>query len=86
MVFVLIPGAQAALLAHMNAPYFEAAAGAAFKGIEVALVALRLYTKQAHLDVAERAEKQGFDGRFRARAPLCKWANIIHDIWTFFDS
>src|SRR5262249_18043398 len=52
---------------HLNAPYFEAAADATFKGVEVAHVALRLNSEQTHFYVAFRAEKQRHDFFFLGR-------------------
>ncbi len=46
-------------LRTLNAPHFETAAGDAFKGVEIALFALRLYSEQTHFNVAERAEERG---------------------------
>ena len=70
---------------HLNAPYFEAAACDTFKGVEIALVALRLYSEQAHFNVANRAEKQRLDGRFRDRRALWKRADVSHGMRAFPD-
>ena len=66
------------LFPQSSASDFDAAAGAAFKGVEVALVALCLYPEQTHFYVALRAEKQGLDGRIRERVGLCEWTNVSH--------
>src|SRR5262249_30193837 len=70
---------------HLNAPYFEAAAGDTFKGVEVALVALRLYSEQTHFNVADRAEKLRLDRRFRDRFALWKLADVSHGRRAFPD-
>lgn len=68
---------------HLNAPDFEAATGDTFKGVEVPLVALRLYSEQTHFSVALRAEEQRRDGRFRNRVSLCIWSNASHGMCAF---
>src|SRR5262252_3229912 len=70
---------------QLNAPYFDAAAGETFEGVEVALVALRLYSEQTHFNVANRAEKQRLDGRFRDRLALWKRADVVHGMCAFRD-
>jgi len=70
---------------NLNAPYFEAAAGDTFKGVEVARVALRLYSEQTHFNVANRAEKQRLDGRFRERLTFWKRADVSHGMRAFPD-
>jgi hypothetical protein len=48
-------------LIHSNTPGFDKIAGDTFKGVEVARVALRLYSEQTHFYIAVRAEKQRLD-------------------------
>jgi hypothetical protein len=68
----------------LNAPYFKAAAGDTFKGVEVALIALWLGSEQTHFYVAQRAEKQRLDGCFREPIALCKRADVSHGVRAFF--
>jgi hypothetical protein len=55
---------------HLNAPYFQAAAGDTFKSAEVARVVLRLYSEQTHFCAAMRAKKQRLDPFSRERIGL----------------
>jgi hypothetical protein len=68
---------------HTNAPYFEAAAGDAFKSVEIALVALRFYSEQTHFNFAERAENQGLDGWLRRCIGFRMRANVSHGMLAF---
>ena len=59
-------------------PDFDNVAGTAFKGVEVALVALRLYSEQTHFYVAVRAEKQRLDRFFRGHVGLWERTHVSH--------
>ena len=59
-------------------PDFDNVAGTAFKGVEVAHVALRLYSEQTHFYIAVRAEKQRLDRFFRGHVGLWEWTNVSH--------
>jgi hypothetical protein len=66
------------LIPQSSASDFEAAAGGAFKGVAVALIALCLYPQQTHFYLAFWAEKHGFGGCIRERAGLCEWTDVSH--------
>ena len=63
---------------YSNTPDFDNVAGPTFKGVEVARVALRLYSEQTHFYVAVRAEKQRLDRFLRGHVGLWERTNVSH--------